>query len=94
MSSVPHDERLKSEIAHGRKIAEKAQKVWNWEGLIGRTRYERRVRYLATALKPGCGCWNLAAAQAYFLKVLRARVLQSPPWIFLRIFSPKPNPAI
>ncbi len=66
MSAIEYSERLRSEIAHGEKIAASAQRVWNWEGAIGRARYERRLQYLSTALKPGLRALELGCGTGLF----------------------------
>jgi len=47
------DERVRREIEHGRRIAASAEDIWGWSGKIGELRWERRVRMLLGALKPG-----------------------------------------
>jgi ubiquinone/menaquinone biosynthesis C-methylase UbiE len=56
--------RISNEIEHGRKIAQNAEKVWNWDSPAGRKRAQRRADYLISLggfkrsekiLELGCG---------------------------------------
>ena len=56
--------RLQREIEHHRRIADRAEKVWNWESPSGRARADRRARFFVErgglgperrALELGCG---------------------------------------
>jgi SAM-dependent methyltransferase len=41
-------------MAHGRRIAGRAEEIWNWSGAAGRSRWERRVRFIRDSLPRGC----------------------------------------
>lgn len=58
------DDRLSQEIAHGKKIAGQAERIWGWDSPTGRRRANRRAEYIknltgmaagVTALEIGCG---------------------------------------
>lgn len=55
---------IENEIAHGKKISERAEFIWGWETPAGRSRAERRAQFLISAgeitarkkvLEIGCG---------------------------------------
>lgn len=63
--------RISNEIEHGRQIASRAEKVWNWSGEAGRRRWRRRVQFITKHLPPGgrvlevgCGTGLLTEALA------------------------------
>jgi len=45
------DKRLAHEIAHGKKISENAESVWNWSSPAGQVRANRRARYFVDVAK-------------------------------------------
>ena len=57
------EKRIENEIQHGKFLSENsAGEIWNWEGVAGKTRWERRTRMLTThinskmqVLEIGCG---------------------------------------
>jgi ubiquinone/menaquinone biosynthesis C-methylase UbiE len=58
------NKRLQAEIEHGKKIAENAEEIWNWETGAGKVRADKRAKHIANFLnlKPndkvleiGCG---------------------------------------
>jgi 2-polyprenyl-3-methyl-5-hydroxy-6-metoxy-1,4-benzoquinol methylase len=64
-------DRIANERAHGRRIAARAEEIWNWSGEAGRRRWERRVRFIAErlpqgarVLEVGCGTGLLTDALA------------------------------
>ncbi len=44
------EDRLKNEIEHGKKIAQNAEEVWNWESGAGKVRADKRALHIAKAL--------------------------------------------
>lgn len=70
MRNIPYQERIESEISHGQKIASQAEKIWNWEGVIGNARYERRLKYLSGGLKRGMKCLEIGCGTGLFSKNL------------------------
>ncbi len=63
--------RLANEMAHGRRIAGRAEEIWNWSGAAGVRRWKRRVDFIRQALPPGarvleigCGTGLLTEALA------------------------------
>lgn len=66
MKPGSHRERLQSEIQHGKKIVSRAEEVWNWTGRIGRARYARRLKFLATRLIPGARCLEIGCGTGLF----------------------------
>jgi SAM-dependent methyltransferase len=52
-------DRLEREIAHHREIADRAEKVWNWESPAGRRRADRRAGFFVTHGRLGPGKWAL-----------------------------------
>jgi ubiquinone/menaquinone biosynthesis C-methylase UbiE len=68
-------ERLKREIEHHREIAERAERVWNWDSPAGRRRAERRAALYVEhgALAPGRLALELGCGTGIFLaKVARS----------------------
>jgi SAM-dependent methyltransferase len=63
-------ERLERERAHDRKIADRAEEIWNWESPAGRRRAERRARLLAqhAGLGPGRLALELGCGTGVFLE--------------------------
>jgi ubiquinone/menaquinone biosynthesis C-methylase UbiE len=58
------NKRLQAEIEHGKKIAENAEEVWNWETGAGKVRADKRSKHIANflhlkldnkVLEIGCG---------------------------------------
>jgi SAM-dependent methyltransferase len=57
------EKRIENEIQHGKFLSENSVgEIWNWEGVAGKTRWERRTRMLTThinskmlVLEIGCG---------------------------------------
>lgn len=45
--------RIQHEIEHGRRIAERAEEVWNWSGPAGTRRWARRVELVGERLPAG-----------------------------------------
>ena len=45
------NKRLENELEHGKKIAQNAEEVWNWESGAGKVRADKRARHLANYLK-------------------------------------------
>src|SRR4030095_10804200 len=45
------DKRLVHEIAHGKKISENAESVWNWSSPAGQVRADRRAKYFVDVAK-------------------------------------------
>lgn len=66
MKAIPHQSRIQSEIVHGRKLAEKAEEIWHWEGAIGRARYERRSDYLSQHLREGVRCLEIGCGTGLY----------------------------
>lgn len=63
------NDRLAHEQEHGRRIAERAEEIWNWAGEAGRRRWRRRVDFIAgrlpagtRVLEIGCGTGLLTEA--------------------------------
>ncbi len=69
-SQLSHEKRIKSEIAHGKKLSANAEKVWHWEGSIGRARYKRRVKFLSSALRNGVKCLEVGCGTGLFTQDL------------------------
>ena len=55
----PATDRLEREIAHHREIADRAEKVWNWDSPAGRLRADRRAGFFVTHGRIGPGNWTL-----------------------------------
>jgi len=45
--------RISHEIAHGQRIAGRAEEIWNWSGEAGRLRWKRRVQFILDRIPPG-----------------------------------------
>ncbi len=73
MTGILYEDRLRSEIAHGKKLAGVAEKIWNWQGAIGQARFRRRVKFLALALKRGGRALELGCGTGLFSEGLLAR---------------------
>lgn len=74
MTRLPTDdtssERLAREIEHHRRIAGRAEQIWNWESPAGRKRAERRAEMLrvGASLGPGCLALELGCGTGIFLE--------------------------
>jgi len=62
--------RIAREIEHHRRIASRAEAIWNWESPAGRRRAERRASLLATAagLGPGRRALEIGCGTGVFLE--------------------------
>lgn len=67
-------ERLGREIEHHRRIAERAEAVWNWDSPAGRHRAERRARLFVEhgGLRPGVRALELGCGTGVFLELVAA----------------------
>lgn len=63
-------ERLAREIEHHRRIAERAEVVWNWDSPAGRHRADRRARLFVEhgGLRPGVKALELGCGTGVFLE--------------------------
>jgi ubiquinone/menaquinone biosynthesis C-methylase UbiE len=66
MASVAYEKRIQTEIEHGKKLSARAERIWNWEGAIGKARMERRVAFLSGILRPGLKCLELGCGTGLF----------------------------
>ena len=66
MSDTSYEKRIQHELEHGKKISLHAEKVWNWEGVIGQARLKRRAEYLATELRSGKRCLEIGCGTGLF----------------------------
>ena len=64
------DLRLQNEIEHGRRIADQAGEIWNWETPAGRKRWERRVRMLTSHISEDMRVLEVGCGTGYFTKEL------------------------
>jgi SAM-dependent methyltransferase len=65
------EERIASEIQHGRFLAERgAEQIWNWESPAGKRRWARRVRMLSKHLVPGMSVLELGCGTGHFTREL------------------------
>lgn len=48
---MTNNKRLENELQHGKKIAQNAEEVWNWESGAGKVRADKRAKHLADYLK-------------------------------------------
>jgi ubiquinone/menaquinone biosynthesis C-methylase UbiE len=62
--------RLAREIEHHRRIAGRAEEIWNWDSPAGRKRAERRAEMLVAgaALGPGCRALEVGCGTGVFLE--------------------------
>lgn len=68
-------DRIRREIAHGRRIADRADRVWGWGGAAGRARVVRRAGMFRDALAGVPGPWlELGCGRGVFTRRLRACV--------------------
>jgi ubiquinone/menaquinone biosynthesis C-methylase UbiE len=66
-------DRLKSEIEHGKYVlAHGSGETWNWETPAGKLRWARRVKMLASHLRPGQKVLELGCGTGYFTRELAA----------------------
>jgi SAM-dependent methyltransferase len=67
-----HPARLAREIEHHRRIAERAEAVWNWESPAGRRRAQRRADVFVThgRLAPGVKALELGCGTGVFLQLV------------------------
>jgi SAM-dependent methyltransferase len=64
------DARLRHEIDHGARIAERAEEVWNWSGPAGERRWARRVELLTSAIPDGGLVLEVGCGTGLFTKAL------------------------
>jgi len=69
-SSGSHANRLAREIEHDRKIAERAEQIWNWDSHAGRCRAERRAAFFVehARLRPGRRALEVGCGTGVFLE--------------------------
>ncbi len=69
-SSEPAAERLAREIEHDRKIAGRAEEIWNWDSPAGRRRADRRGAFFVecAGLGPGKRALELGCGTGVFLE--------------------------
>jgi 2-polyprenyl-3-methyl-5-hydroxy-6-metoxy-1,4-benzoquinol methylase len=64
------DDRIRNEMAHGRKIADGAEEVWNWSGPAGTRRWRRRVDFLVGRIPPGGRVLEIGCGTGLLTEVL------------------------
>lgn len=66
-------DRIQAEIAHWKQLAGQAERVWGWEGSIGRRRALRRAGLLveAAGLRPGVRALELGCGTGVFTALAR-----------------------
>jgi SAM-dependent methyltransferase len=69
-SSGPAAERLAREMEHDRKIAARADEIWNWDSPAGRRRADRRAAFFVehAGLRPGVRAVELGCGTGLFLQ--------------------------
>jgi SAM-dependent methyltransferase len=74
MAAPRSADRLEREMAHHREIADRAEKVWNWESPSGRHRADRRAAFFVShgRLGPGKNALELGCGTGVFLQKVAA----------------------
>jgi len=68
--SAAHADRLAREMEHDRKIADRAEEIWNWDSPAGRRRADRRAGFFVehASLGPGRRALEIGCGTGLFLE--------------------------
>ncbi|MFH1727656.1 MAG: class I SAM-dependent methyltransferase [Pseudomonadota bacterium] len=68
------DNRINHEIAHGKKIAQNAEAIWNWDGAAGKVRFKRRVNMLSNNIQKNTKVLEIGCGTGLFTKEISAGI--------------------